>query len=746
MNKNLLNKQVFIIFLFSLFIIPIFSAYSEENRKFCLEDDGFVTPLISEIETGNCISQINIAEFKYLINLEQENRKEKLKEFRELAKKQPKKDEKEITQQDVKKVSSEIVKKSSFESEKLKRIAADRERIIENQKKLLEKKRERELKQLEARKINEEKRLKRLAEYEIAKKQWQAKLQADLKARQDARLKKIAEKEKIKQERISRQLALEKEQDLKNKKNIDLADNKANLSKLDVNKKTNNKIQINNNLKIISFKKEIVKHEMFPSINRDIVKWNEKNFDYEEVEKLSVADLKEISNTNNNFVLLIPKDFDVFANNESQNEMMSQVVTGIRQIPNPEFTRLEAEIRDKEKRAMMAKREAEYYEARLNNPYRQSSGIGWLDILSVVAETSGSIKYWDNYRNLTDQVSNLVNQYSNTPMTIDKKMYSSYTYTVNNIKAEKKVTYDAIFFQNEEYFIKDFDIQDNKSFKIVNGLNPQDENYDNLIKKFDSENDLNYWNNAKINTQPISTLLAQLFNENSASEKIGKTEVYKILDSSYEEKSNKSFWKNLFSSKKVDNKKIASLPKNNNYEILDSRFESVVIIKTESGLGSGFYVNDDEILTNYHVVEKSNNITITDKNKNRSSAVLIKKDLNRDLALLKTNAKGKKVIFFSGPIKQGSKVEALGHPRGKTFSVSQGIVSAIRKESSVYNISGIDNVLFIQTDAAINNGNSGGPLFIDERVVGVNTQGLSKKTTEGMNFAIHYSEVLDFLK
>ena len=260
MNKNLLNKQVFIIFLFSLFIIPIFSAYSEENRKFCLEDDGFLTPLISEIETGNCISQINIVEFKYLINLEQENRKEKLKEFRELAKKQPKKDEKEITQQDVKKFSSEIVKKSSFKSEKLKRIAADRERIIENQKKLLEKKRERELKQLEARKINEEKRLKRLAEYEIAKKQWQAKLQADLKARQDARLKKIAEKEKIKQERISRQLALEKEQDLKNKKNIDLADNKANLSKLDVSKKTNNKIQINNNLKIISFKKEIVKH------------------------------------------------------------------------------------------------------------------------------------------------------------------------------------------------------------------------------------------------------------------------------------------------------------------------------------------------------------------------------------------------------------------------------------------------------------------------------------------------------
>ena len=122
----------------------------------------------------------------------------------------------------------------------------------------------------------------------------------------------------------------------------------------------------------------------------------------------------------------------------------------------------------------------------------------------------------------------------------------------------------------------------------------------------------------------------------------------------------------LFSSKK-DNKKISSLPKNNNYEILDSRFESVVVVKTGSGLGSGFYVRDDEILTNYHVIENANNITVIDQNKKRSSAVVIKKDLKRDLALLKTNAKGKTVSFYNGAIKQGAKVEALGHQEVKNF-------------------------------------------------------------------------------
>ena len=93
---------------------------------------------------------------------------------------------------------------------------------------------------------------------------------------------------------------------------------------------------------------------MFPVINKDIEKWKEKSFSYETIQSLSVSLLKDISKTNKNFIVIIPKDFDVFANNVSQNQMMSKVVSGIRQVPNPEFTRLEAEIRDKERRAIMA--------------------------------------------------------------------------------------------------------------------------------------------------------------------------------------------------------------------------------------------------------------------------------------------------------------------------------------------------------------------------------------------------------
>ena len=742
MNKKPL-KYFFVKILFILtFLLGAKTAlYSSEN-KFCLEDDGFITPIINS-ETI-CKEIITVSEFKHLINISHDKRSKSLKEFRILAEKKPIK-EKELSKEEVKKASKEIIKKSTLEQKRLKRLADAKQKRIENQKKLLEKR-------LQAKKINEEKRFKRLQDLE-KKKQEKIKKKLEAKKVKDRKLKEKREKiAAAKLERENRLKARKEKLAIAKQKRLEKSNESKVTAKKDYeeenNKKNENiKIEISTDLKIINLKKEIVKKEMFPLINKDIEKWKEKDFSYEVVQNMNVKSLKELTKSEKNLIVLIPKDFDAFANNVSQNQMMSKVVSGLRQVPNPEFTRLEAEIRDKERRAIMAKREAENFEARLNNPYRQSSGIGWLDILAVAADTGGAIKYWDNYRNLQDQVSSLVNDYSNTPMTIDKKMYSSYTYLVNNIKAEKKVSYNILFFQNDSFMSKSFEIKEIKDFKIASGLNPQDENFNSLNKKYDSENELNVWNTKKINDQKISGLLVQLLNENSTAQKISNKDAFKMLDSSFVEEKEKSFWGSLFSSnKKKREKKVASIPKNNDYEILDSRFESVVVVKTGSGLGSGFYVKDNEIITNYHVIENANNITVIDKDKKRSSAIVIKKDLKRDLALLKTNAKGKKVSFFNGAIKQGSKVEALGHPRGKKFSISQGIVSAIRNESSVYNVSGTDNVLFIQTDAAINKGNSGGPLFLGGKVVGVNTQGLSKKTSEGMNFAVHFSEVQQFLK
>ena len=178
-------------------------------------------------------------------------------------------------------------------------------------------------------------------------------------------------------------------------------------------------------------------------------------------------------------------------------------------------------------------------------------------------------------------------------------------------------------------------------------------------------------------------------------------------------------------------------------------------IKTETGLVFASDSRTNAGLDNVNIYSKMLThdvgdrtiVIVTSGNLGTSQAVYnsIKKDLKRDLALLKTNMIGEPVSFYTGKLKQGEMVEALGHPKGKKWSLTKGWISAIRNESSTYNSTGSSNVLFIQTDAAINQGNSGGPLFFKDKVVGVNTQGLSKDASEGMNFAVHFSEVKEFL-
>ena len=323
----------------------------------------------------------------------------------------------------------------------------------------------------------------------------------------------------------------------------------------------------------------------------------------------------------------------------------------------------------------------------------------------------------------------------------------NYSFLVQDIKAEKNSIFKVLEYRDNLYKEKKISIQENKDFKIAYNINPQDKNYENLLNQFSTPEQVASWQSSKLNDVSPNKLFQISEKQTSFKELKNQKELYASLNFEIEEES--SWFGNLFNFGKPEkkSKKTASLSKtgSSKYEIQDNRFDSVVIVKTEKGLGSGFFISDDEILTNYHVIEGASTISVTNNNKKKSSAVVIKKDLKRDLALLKTNMTGKPVVFFQDQLKQGEMVEALGHPKGRKFSLTKGWISAVRKESSVYSATGQSDVLFIQTDAAINSGNSGGPLFYKDKVVGVNTQGLHKDSTEGMNFAVHFSEVNQFL-
>ncbi len=143
-----------------------------------------------------------------------------------------------------------------------------------------------------------------------------------------------------------------------------------------------------------------------------------------------------------------------------------------------------------------------------------------------------------------------------------------------------------------------------------------------------------------------------------------------------------------------------------------------------SALGSGFVISEDGyVVTNNHVIEAADEIIVEFFSGKELEATVVGTDPNTDIALLKVETDGPLPFVNFGDsdtARVGDWVMAMGNPLGQGFSVSVGIVSARNRElSGTYDD-------FIQTDAAINRGNSGGPLFnLDGEVIGVNTAILS---------------------
>jgi len=158
------------------------------------------------------------------------------------------------------------------------------------------------------------------------------------------------------------------------------------------------------------------------------------------------------------------------------------------------------------------------------------------------------------------------------------------------------------------------------------------------------------------------------------------------------------------------------------------------------GLGSGFIVSADGfIVTNAHVVENAEEITVRLSDKREFKAKVIGADTRSDVAVVKVDATGLPTVKIGdiSKLRVGEWVVAIGSPFGFSNSVTAGIVSAKSRE----NLSGdpnLDAVPFIQTDVAVNPGNSGGPLLnMRGEVVGINSQIFSRTGSfAGISFAI----------
>ena len=169
-----------------------------------------------------------------------------------------------------------------------------------------------------------------------------------------------------------------------------------------------------------------------------------------------------------------------------------------------------------------------------------------------------------------------------------------------------------------------------------------------------------------------------------------------------------------------------------------------------SGVGAGFVIDGDRIMTNAHVVSNARFLTVSKEGDPKPyTARVLHIAHDCDLALLKID----NVEFFNGttPLEFGglpeleSVVSVYGYPiGGKRLSVTRGIVSRI--DFQTYSHSGMDSHLAIQIDAAINPGNSGGPVMQNGKVVGVAFQGYSGNVAQNVGYMIPVPVIERFLK
>ena len=195
---------------------------------------------------------------------------------------------------------------------------------------------------------------------------------------------------------------------------------------------------------------------------------------------------------------------------------------------------------------------------------------------------------------------------------------------------------------------------------------------------------------------------------------------------------------------------------------------SVVLIASDTGEGSGSVISEDGlILTNWHVVEGSNSLTVFFKPNHREvvstsntdycMADIVGLDRKADLALIKTkncNASIQPLSFGSADsLEVGQDLHAIGHPTGLEWTYTVGVVSKLRDnyQWSAYAFESEKGetephlaTIVIQTQTPINPGNSGGPLLNDKgEIVGINTMGLDEY--EGLNFAVSAEDAKRFI-
>lgn len=414
---------------------------------------------------------------------------------------------------------------------------------------------------------------------------------------------------------------------------------------------------------------------------------------------------------------------------KNKREIPSKVQSGIRQEQNPEYVGALSEYQ-----TSMSKMQAAKMESAAANS-RPCVGGALACALGALGNGLASSAAEKEFKMRSETL-------GKTSQTISKPVYSKYSYQLVDINATKiaRVDYYVIDVNKKQVYSNFFEIKDNEKFTVSYNVEEEDPDGPSILRNNRKEEDVTTWEK-----RPIPVKLSALFDPKN----IGQNSPKKFANvDDFLTPLNSRQYANAsptYLSKSVG--KVEVMDSGTKWEsgaIADERFDSVVIVKTSKAIGTGFYVTPDLILTAYHVVDGSNLVQLSFYDGTKSYGKVVDSDVRLDLALIKAQVVGKPLKIHSGPIRLGETAEAIGHPKGYEFTITRGVVSAIRKQAGALLKAG-PPIEFVQTDTPISPGNSGGPLFIKNVVIGVNDWVRVDKASQNLNFSVSYNEIREYL-
>ena len=397
--------------------------------------------------------------------------------------------------------------------------------------------------------------------------------------------------------------------------------------------------------------------------------------------------------------------------------VVSRRQVGTRQEANPEYESARIDVQN----AQMEQQQVQM-QANMNSLRSMGSPLG--SLLSGITNMAGLAAP----RQKLDET---MQKLKGTPQRIMVPVIEEYEFKRARVDGSRAMTVNYYVIDRKAgTFVKSsFDVAEREQFRVNYDIDRNDPERERHAAEGHAEKDVTDWETAPMK-MPMSALVNDYLRQQARSQKL--VSLAALREDLLRDKN--TALARYQTTKIEDSRKT------------DARMESVVRIFVSKASGSGFFVAPDLVLTNHHVVENQKLVEMKLSNGLETFGRVEASDVRLDLALVRVQARGKPVRIFDGQrLDLGATVEVIGHPKGYEFSVTRGVVSAVREHRSAMGVGG-KPVRFVQIDAATSPGNSGGPVFMGDSVIAVVDWGDNRPGSENLNFAIHYSEVLEWLR